>query len=127
MSDDAIIKTTPRRNIEPICVWVNEEEREAIIANAKACGLSASAYARNLALGHSPPTILDLKEVGNLMATRADLGRLGGLFKMWLSDMVRYNQIYDQPVDELLAKISEAQDKLLAVIHRIDREARAKR
>lgn len=117
--EDAKERPTPRRDIAPICIWVTPEERTAIIANAQACGLSTSAYARNLALGHSPASLLDLKEVRNLIAAKADLGRLGGLLKMWLTDEIRYNQLYDTPIRDLLDQIATAQNELLAVIYRI--------
>ena len=122
--EDAKERTPARRDIPPLCAWVTKDERDAIIANAEACGLSTSAYMRNLALGHTPASILDLKEMGNLIATRADLGRLGGLLKMWLTDEIRFNEVYQGTIDDLLDELDASQKKLMAVIHRIDREKR---
>lgn len=122
-NDEGGTKATRRWPV-PLKMYVTPEERRAIVQNAKDSGLSMSAYARNLALGHSPASILDMREMRNLIQAKADLGRLGGLLKMWLTDEIRYNQLYDIKIDDLLERINQAQDKLLSIIHLIDRKAR---
>ena len=63
---------------------VDDAERRAIEARAKATGLSVSAYLRVAALGRplrSNP-VLNHEQVLALAKVNADQGRLGGLLKM---------------------------------------------
>ena len=48
--------------------------------------MSVAAYLRALGTGHSPPGKVDLRAIHELGRLRADLGRLGGLLKLWLTD-----------------------------------------
>lgn len=121
---DAKNSEAPRRDVPPISIWVTNEERAAILTAAKSCGLSASAYARNLTLGYRPSSILDLEETRKMFALKADLGRLGGLLKLWLSDPIQYNDRHGEPIEELLTKLNEAQDRLMTIIRRVDERIR---
>ena len=69
----------------PLKVVVSERERAEIETRAAATGLSVSAYLRNLGLGFQPQSTLDHEAVLALLKVNADQGRLGGLFKLWLS------------------------------------------
>jgi hypothetical protein len=77
-------KTTPRRELPPIKVWVSVEERAAIQERADQTGLSLSAYL--LAVGMNTPirSVVDLSAVGDLAKVNGDLGRVAGLLKLWL-------------------------------------------
>ena len=74
-------------------VYVKPHEKEAIAAAAKECRLSMSAFARTLALGHSPTSCADLDKMDELMDVHANLGRLGGLLKMTLTNDERLNDM----------------------------------
>ena len=69
----------------PLKVFVSERERAEIETRAAATGLSVSAYLRNLGLGFQPHSTLDQEALLALLKVNADQGRLGGLFKLWLS------------------------------------------
>lgn len=69
-----------------IKVWVDEREKGQIEDNAKGCNHSASSFLRNLGVGYTPKSMIDHKAVGDLMQLNGDLGRLGGLLKMLLSN-----------------------------------------
>ena len=69
----------------PLKVVVSERERAEIETRAAATGLSVSAYLRNLGLGFQPHSTLDQAAILALVKVNADQGRLGGLFKLWLS------------------------------------------
>jgi len=73
----------------PLKVLVSERERAEIETRAAATGLSVSAYLRNLGLGFQPQSTLDHEAVLALLKVNADQGRLGGLFKLWLSGQAR--------------------------------------
>ncbi len=62
------------------------EEALEIQKNAAACGLKVATYLRTLCLNHEPKGIADADAIIELAKVNADLGRLGGLFKMWLTN-----------------------------------------
>jgi len=78
--------TDARDRIRRLLVTVNGEERAAIKANAKAAGLSVSAYLRAVGLGYEVRSVLDHQHVLEVIRARGDLGRVGGLLKLWLSE-----------------------------------------
>lgn len=67
-------------------IRVTAAEREAIEAGAARVQMSMASYLRSLGLGHNPPSKVDLRAIHELGRLRADLGRLGGLLKLWLTD-----------------------------------------
>jgi hypothetical protein len=70
----------------PIKVYVTATDRTAIEANAAATRLSLSDYLRSIGTGYEPPSAYDLEAVRELAKVNGDLGRLGGLLKLWLTD-----------------------------------------
>lgn len=54
---------------------------------ANACGKSEGEYLRELGLGFTPASRIDQRNVGELSRIAADLGRLGGLLKLWLGEI----------------------------------------
>lgn len=76
-----------------IKVYVTPEEKARIVANAGACGRSVSAYVRTLAVGHTPVPRADLSGLAELFRLHADLGRLGGLMKMLLTNDEHLNDM----------------------------------
>lgn len=79
--------TTPaRRNIQPIRVWVTADEKAGIEEMARSTGNSTSAFLRKVGLGYEVRSILDYSRAQDLVKVNADLGRLGGLLKLWLTN-----------------------------------------
>ena len=77
-----------------------------------------SAYLRNLGLGFRPHSTLDQEAILALLKVNADRGRLGGLFKLWLSGQGAPSA--EAPgIRKLLAAIEECQLKLKALIERL--------
>ena len=102
----------------PLKVFVSERERTDIETRAGATGLSVSAYLRNLGLGFQPHSTLDQEAILALLRVNADQGRLGGLFKLWLSGQsVPSTETHE--IRKLLAAIEECQIKLKALIGRL--------
>jgi len=79
-------KSATRRERPRIRVTTDEEEALAIKTQAKAAGLSVSAYLRHVGMGYPIRSILDHERVKDLIRVNTDLGRLGGLLKLWLSN-----------------------------------------
>lgn len=116
-------KTATRKNSTCIRVWCMPEEKKMIDQNAKNVGLSTSTYLRNIGIGIEVKGILDQKAVGDMAKVNADLGRLGGLLKMWLSNDERLAMFNQEQVKasilEALGKIKTAQDELLKTVKRL--------
>lgn len=108
-----------RRQRTHIKIWCDPEDKAKIEALAQSVGLSASSYLRQMGLGYKPRSVVDLDEVQRLVAINGDLGRMGGLLKLWLSDDPKLDEFKpDQMraiVRGLLKKIEAGQAELREV------------
>ncbi len=102
-------KKQSRRRVQKLQVPVLPAEAVEIKSNAKDCGLAVAAYLRNVGLQYKPKGILDYKAIGELVKVNADLGRLGGLLKMWLSNDERLKLLGKELV---IAKINSLLDEI---------------
>ena len=78
-------KSERRRRNSLLQVRVSEEELTIISERSNACGITCSGYLRQLGLGFLPASKLDRTSIRELCKVAGDLGRLGGLQKLWLS------------------------------------------
>ena len=62
-------------------VYLTQEEYDNIAASAARAGISLSTFAKRVCLGMAVPSLEHKQAVQNIIKTRADLGRLGGLLK----------------------------------------------
>lgn len=76
--------TRPRQ--KRIEVWLTTEEDAELRRLAAVAGLSLSAYLRLAGMNHPIKSVYDLDAVRDLVAIAGDLGRLGGLMKLWLAE-----------------------------------------
>ena len=83
MDDD---RTPTRKGSPAIKVRVLPDEKALIEARAKDVGMSASSYLRLVGMGHQPNSLIDVEQARELVRVNGDLGRLGGLLKLWLTD-----------------------------------------
>ena len=67
---------------------------------------------RELALGYEPGSVVDQMAIRELMGASADLGRLGGLLKMWLTNDERAGFARHLNVPELLEEIRTLQGQI---------------
>lgn len=98
-------------------VPVLPEEGLEIKRLAADAGLPVAAYLRALGLGYRVPGILDNRRVEELARINGDLGRLGGLIKLWLADDRRAAVVGAAALRAALARIEGTQDEM----HRIMR------
>jgi hypothetical protein len=108
-----------RKHSPPIKVYCLPHESDAIKAQARAVGLPAAAYLRNVGLGMEVKSVLDYARVDDLAKINADLGRLGGLLKLWLTNDERLRQVKVAELRALLAKIERNQDQLRAIMQTV--------
>jgi hypothetical protein len=109
-------KQPTRKATTPIYVWVTPEEKAVIMSLAKQTGRSMSAYLRLLGQGYTPKSIIDNEQVLELVRINGDLGRLGGLLKLWLTHDVRTAQYGESTIRGVLARIENTQDHMLAIM-----------
>jgi hypothetical protein len=117
---DSKDKTTRRGN-PPIKVYCLPDERRQIEATAKAAGLSMSTYLLNVGIGYQIKGIVDNNEVEKLAKINGDLGRLGGLLKLWLTNDERTAHFNEATIRAVLSRIVDTQDKMVDVMGSIVR------
>lgn len=109
----------PTRKHRQLRVPVLPVEEEAIKKMAASAGLPVAAYLRNVGLGYQVRGILDNKRVEELARINGDLGRLGGLLKLWLTDDPRTHQFGESTIRALLSKIEDTQNKMHEVMRAV--------
>ena len=107
----------PRDQVLP-AIRVTAAERAAIEAGAERVQMSTAAYLRALGLGYDPPSKVDLRTIHELGRLRADLGRLGGLLKLWLTDRAGEGTAA-RDVSRVLAEIEQRQAEIEAAVVRL--------
>lgn len=105
----------PRSADAPLKVRVTAEERERIQATARKVRLPVAGLLRKLGLGYEPPSRIDQETFLELFNMRGDLGRLGGLLKLWLLEE-EGSAVSSEEVRDALEKILELQGKVADLI-----------
>ena len=109
----------PTRKFRQLRVPVLPEEEATIKRSAADTGLTVAAYLRNIGLGYKVPGILDNKRVEELSRINGDLGRMGGLLKLWLSDDPRAAKFGPATIRAVLNNIEATQEALRTVIRKV--------
>jgi len=109
----------PTRKARHLRVPVLPDEEAAIKKMAASAGLPVAAYLRNVGLGYQVRGILDNKRVEELARINGDLGRLGGLLKLWLTDDPRTARFGESTIRALLSKIEDTQDHMHMVMQSV--------
>ena len=91
-------------------------EEAEIKCKARDTGLPVAKYLRNLGLGYQVPSVIDNKQVDHLLKINGDLGRLGGLIKLWLTSDGRTKFIGKSKLLQTLDQIRDTQNRMLDVI-----------
>ena len=78
---------------------VSEEELSTIVASAKTCGINCAEYLRRVAMGFSPAIRVDQIAKVELCKVAGDLGRLGGLLKLWMAQKRGATSDYKDGID----------------------------
>lgn len=104
--------TENRKRTIHIMVRVSPDEKAEIYQAASRCDLSAPAYLRELGLGYEPTSNIDRLAIEKLAHLHGDLGRVGGLLKMWLSDNSKSAYGRSLNIPELLNRLLYLQQEL---------------
>ena len=95
--------------------YVSDEEYAKITEKARMFGLSVSQFAKAVCLGFEVHSREDQHARGELRRVHADLGRLGGLLKMWLTN----EDEHLVNVRRLLGELEARQAELRRVVARL--------
>lgn len=112
-------KTPTRKHGRHLRVPVLPDEETLIKAKATEAGLSIAEYLRRLGKGYSIQSMADKDIIIELSKINADLGRLGGLLKLWLSDDPRLLNYSPENIRHLLRCISGTQSIMLEKVRRL--------
>ena len=110
---------TNRKDYQPIKVYCFPDERQTIEQQARSTGLSKSSYLLRVGMGYPIRSIVDNHQVEELVKINGDLGRLGGLLKLWLSNGKPAPGIDARTIRETLTKIDRTQDQMVALMQRV--------
>lgn len=113
------MENTTRKGTPPIKVYCLPAEREQLKLLAAASGRTTSNYLLTVALGYPVSHILDNTCVEELARINGDLGRLGGLLKLWLTNDERTAQFGEATIRALLSKIEDTQDTMHGVMRQV--------
>lgn len=110
-----------RRRKQHLRVPVFPDEKGLIEENARAAGMSVARFLREVGQGYKVQGVTDYERVRELARINGDLGRLGGLLKLWLTDDVRTAAFGAETVYRLLARIETTQAEMADVMKTIVR------
>lgn len=105
-----------RKHGRHLRVPVLPEEESAIKSKAANAGLSIAEYLRRVGLGYEIRGILDQNAILHLVKINADLGRLGGLLKLWLTKDERLQAVDSRLIVTLLKRLAQTQQAMLEVV-----------
>lgn len=116
VAEEVMNKKSPEK-VRKICMksYMTESERDRIAALAEQCGLSVSEFIRRVALGQEVNSKTDKESFLDLLKVNADLGRLGGLFKLALTEKVQKVISYKE-IRRVLHQIEDRQEELRRLI-----------
>lgn len=117
MDDNHKIPT--RKNGRHLRVPVLPDEEIQIKSNAATSGLSIAEYLRRISLGYQIQSSIDKDYVLQLAKINGDLGRLGGLLKLWLTQDKRVAHFDLQTIRTLLTRIQTTQDAMFEVVKKL--------
>jgi hypothetical protein len=109
---------TPKRKHRVIHVYVLPEEFDGIAKNAEAARLDLSVFLRRVGQGYPVISVIDRNQIAEMSKVNADLGRLGGLLKLWLTD-AELRKGMEMPIRQVLSKIEISMDGLRNALERV--------
>ncbi|TNC10617.1 conjugal transfer transcriptional regulator TraJ [Vibrio diabolicus] len=108
-----------RKNSPPIKVYCLPEERALIESLSAQAGLSISTYLREVGQGYRIEGVTDVEQVRELVRVNGDLGRLGGLLKLWLSNDAKVANVGVNTILAVLNRIEATQDQMSSLMESI--------
>ena len=116
--DDKNKKPT-RKHGRHLRVPVLPDEEIAIKSHAAQAGLSVAEYLRRIGLRYQIQSTIDKDYILQLSKINADMGRLGGQFKLWLTQDRRVAHFDHRMVKALLDRIQTTQEAMFEVVKKL--------
>lgn len=93
-------------------IRLSDEELKIITEKAQAHNQNTSTYLRNLGMNYPIKSMVDQQAVLALLKVNGDLGKVGGLFKMWLMRNGEYKDDFsgERTYKDIDALVDELQD-----------------
>jgi hypothetical protein len=110
MGNDA--KPTAGKRKHHLRVPVFPDEKQLIEEQAQRAGMSVARFLRDVGQGYRIGGVVDYEQVRELARINGDLGRLGGLLKLWLTNDERTAQFGEATLRALLSRIEATQDQM---------------
>lgn len=117
MASDTRPGTERRRHHLRVPVRVGE--KALIEAQAQRAGMSVARFLREVGQGYRIGGVVDYEQVRELARINGDLGRLGGLLKLWLTNDERTAQFGEATLRALLSSIEARQDQMGQVMMKV--------
>ena len=99
-------------------VPVTPHEKARIVWDAGTAGVPMAAYLRDLGLGRRPRAVLDFERTDTSLSVGGDVGRFGGLLKLWLTNDSKLRDFGTGEVRELLRRVQDTESALLQFTER---------
>jgi len=115
----SVVKEKTGKRTHHLRVPVFENEKQIIEQAACQAGLSIAAYLRRVGMGTEVVSIIDHKQVHELAIVNGDLGRLGGLLKLWLTQNPLTKGFTLETIRVLLGKIEANQHLMRTIMQKI--------
>jgi hypothetical protein len=115
-------RSESRVKIKTLGVRVTPEEKIMLKRIADSFGISVAELCRQTIFNSTPKSKTDQSAISELAATRADLGRLGGLLKGWLSGSFLTGTPTPQAIPDvvaLLREIDAAQKLVISTVTKV--------
>ena len=97
-------------------VPVFPDEKDLIERQSRRAGMSVARYLREVGQGYHIGGVVDYEQVRELARINGDLGRLGGLLKLWLTNDERTAQFSEATIRAVLSRILATQDLMSKVM-----------
>lgn len=110
MGNDA--KPTAGKRKHHLRVPVFPDEKQLIEEQARRAGMSVARFLRDVGQGYRIGGVVDYEQVRELARINGDLGRLGGLLKLWLTNDERTAQFGEATLRAVLSRIEATQDQM---------------
>ncbi|MFC5771096.1 conjugal transfer transcriptional regulator TraJ [Thauera sinica] len=107
------------RRAHHLRVPVLPDERALIEAQAQRAGMSVARFLREVGQGYRIGGVVDYEQVRELARINGDLGRLGGLLKLWLTNDERTAQFGEATLRAVLARIEATQEQMGEVMMKV--------
>lgn len=112
----------PKRQ-QHLRVPVFPEEKAEIEKNAKQARFSVARYLREVGRGYVLKSTVDLEAVATMAKINGDMGRLGGLLKLYLKRDPRTAVFNAGTIEALLLRIADQQEELARLMQAVVRPA----